>query len=71
MLPRPVSKHQARHTRGHYFVMRYDSGIKTHNEVRNTLAIDPRMIRAANVKLGDGKLATLSKFGQIPWSSFE
>ncbi|KAM7190992.1 Ribosomal protein S6 [Naviculisporaceae sp. PSN 640] len=70
-LPRPVSKHQARHLKGHYFVMRYDCGIKTHEEVRKTLAVDPRMIRAANVKLGDGKLTTLSKFGEIPWNSFE
>lgn len=51
--------------------MRYDCGIKTHEEVRKTLAVDPRMIRAANVKLGDGKLTTLSKFGEIPWNSFE
>ncbi|KAK3334119.1 ribosomal protein S6 [Cercophora scortea] len=71
MLPSAISRHQTRHTRGHYFVMRYDAGIKTHEEVRNTLAIDPRVIRAANVKLGDGKLATLSKFGKVPWAQLE
>ncbi|KAL2021762.1 hypothetical protein VTK56DRAFT_6705 [Thermocarpiscus australiensis] len=71
LLPRPVSKNQARHTRGHYFVLRYDAGIRTHQAVTSTLAVDPRVIRAGGVKLGDGKLETLSKFGPVQWRSME
>lgn len=71
MLPRAVSKNQVRYTRGHYFVMRYDAGIKTQQAVTNTLALDPRVIRSGAVKLGDGKLETLSKFGRVQWDKFE
>ncbi|KAL2255108.1 hypothetical protein VTK26DRAFT_4091 [Humicola hyalothermophila] len=70
-LPRAVSKHQTRYTRGHYFVLRYDAGIATQRAVAGTLAVDPRVIRSGVVKLGDGKLETLSKFGQVQWSKFE
>lgn len=72
-LPRAVSKHQMRHHNGHYFVLRYDAGVATQEQVRATLALDPRVIRSASVRLGDGKggggggLETLSKFGQIKW----
>jgi small subunit ribosomal protein S6 len=51
--------------------MRYDASVKTHQTVRETLAVDPRVIRSGGVKLGDGKLETLSKFGQIPWKTLE
>ncbi|KAK3313338.1 ribosomal protein S6 [Apodospora peruviana] len=71
MLPKAISKHQQRHHRGHYFVMRYDAGIKTHEEVRRTLDVEPRMIRSASVKLGDGKLETMTKLTSIPWSKME
>lgn len=70
-LPKPLSRHQVRYEKGHYFVMRYDAAIKTHEQVRHTLAVDPRIIRTAGVKLGDGKLETLSKFGKVPWRSLE
>lgn len=66
-LPRPISIHQMRHTNGHYFVMRYDASAKVHQDLRNTLRLEPRMIRAAHVKLGDGKLETLSRFGPPKW----
>ncbi|KAG5979380.1 hypothetical protein E4U55_005234 [Claviceps digitariae] len=66
-LPKPVNAHEKKQTHGHYFVMRYDSSVKVHEEVRNTLRLEPRMIRAAHVKLGDGKLATLSRFGPPRW----
>ncbi len=71
LLPKPVSRHQIRHTKGHYFVMRYDAGIQAHKTVRDTLAVDPRIIRTAGVKLGDGKLETMTRFGQIPWRELE
>ena len=70
-LPRPISRHQVKHSKGHYFVLRYDVSGQTHAMLRETLRLDPRMVRLAGVKLGDGKLETLSKFGDIPWKSFE
>ncbi|KAL6895254.1 37S ribosomal protein Mrp17 [Trichoderma longibrachiatum] len=66
-LPKPVSIHQMKHTHGHYFVMRYDSSAAVHHDVRSTLRLEPRMIRAAHVKLGDGKLETVSRFGPPRW----
>ncbi|KAI1373010.1 ribosomal protein S6 [Hypoxylon crocopeplum] len=69
LLPRPVSIHQMRHHTGHYFAMRFDSSVETQQRVRNMLALDPRMIRHASVKLGDGKLRTLSRFGAPEWKS--
>ncbi|KAK0704341.1 ribosomal protein S6 [Lasiosphaeris hirsuta] len=71
LLPSPISKHQVRHRRGHYFVMRYDAGVQAHAIVRDNLAIDPRILRSTGVKLGNGKLDNLSKFGKIPWRSLE
>lgn len=68
-LPRPLSAHQARHTRGHYFVMRFDGSATAQNAVRTTLALDPRMIRTAFVRLGDDrKLENTARFGEILWS---
>ncbi|KHO01215.1 37S ribosomal protein Mrp17 [Metarhizium album ARSEF 1941] len=66
-LPKPVSVHQMKHTHGHYFVLRYDSSTKVHQDVRTTLRLEPRMIRSAHIKLGDGKLSTLSGFGAPKW----
>jgi small subunit ribosomal protein S6 len=70
-LPRPISKHQMRHTRGHYFVMRFDAGSAAQDTVRTTMTLDPRVIRTACVKLGNGKLETLSRFGRIEWNKPE
>ncbi|KAL7625980.1 hypothetical protein AAE478_002749 [Parahypoxylon ruwenzoriense] len=69
LLPKPISVHQMRHHTGHYFAMRYDSSSATQQAVRDMLALDPRMIRHASVKLGDGKLQTTSRFGAPQWSS--
>ncbi|KAI8403652.1 hypothetical protein FOFC_17094 [Fusarium oxysporum] len=68
-LPKPISVHQMKHTHGHYFVMRYDAASKVHQDVRNTLRLEPRMIRAAHVKLGDGKLESLARFGPPKWKT--
>ncbi|KAH8178762.1 squalene/phytoene synthase domain-containing protein [Sarocladium implicatum] len=68
-LPSPISVHQIKQTHGHYFVMRYDASAKIHDTVRTTLRLEPRMIRAAHVKLGDGKLATTAKFGAPTWKT--
>ncbi|ROV94667.1 hypothetical protein VSDG_06174 [Cytospora chrysosperma] len=66
-LPRTISKAQQLHHNGHYFCMRYDASTATQNAVKNTMSLDPRVIRSTSVKLGDNKLETLSKFGQINW----
>ncbi|KAK4131516.1 hypothetical protein BT67DRAFT_444578 [Trichocladium antarcticum] len=71
MLPRTISRNQSRYTKGHYFVLRYDAGIGAHNAVSKTLAMDPRVIRAGAVKLGNGKLETLSRFGAVDWKKME
>jgi small subunit ribosomal protein S6 len=70
-LPRSVSKNQIRYTKGHYFVMRYDASVRAHQDVTAALRVDPRVIRSAGVKLGDGKLETLSKFGPVEWRKLE
>lgn len=68
-LPKPVSIHQMKHTHGHYFVMRYDSSTAVHKDIRSTLGLEPRMIRSAHVKLGDGKLDTIARFGPPKWKT--
>ncbi len=66
-LPRPVSHAQMRHRTGHYFAMRVDASPETQAAVRATLNLDPRVIRSSCVRLGDGKLASTSRFGEILW----
>lgn len=53
MLPKPRIKHQAKHTAGHYFIMRFDSSARIQHSVRKTLTLDPRMLRYTLVKMGD------------------
>ncbi|KAI1105643.1 ribosomal protein S6 [Jackrogersella minutella] len=69
LLPKATSLHQMRHHTGHYFAMRFDSSVQTQEAIRNMLALDPRMIRHTSVKLGDGKLETMSRFGAPTWSA--
>lgn len=58
-----------KHKSGHYFVMRYDASAKTHQNMRSTINLDPRVVRTAHVKLGDGKLESSAKFGAIKWDA--
>lgn len=52
--------------------MRYDASSATQLSVRNTLGLDPRMIKFSTVKLGDGTLESISKIGGvIPWNTRE
>ncbi|KAI1811285.1 ribosomal protein S6 [Poronia punctata] len=66
-LPKTISVHQLRHTTGHYFAMRFDASISTQEQLRHMLRLDPRMIRHSSVKLGDGKLETMSRMGGVDW----
>lgn len=69
-LPKKTRKHEAQHEDGHYFVMRYDASSKTQEAVRQTLGLDPRMIKFSSVKLGDGTLESIAKIGGTqPWST--
>ncbi|KAI1338191.1 ribosomal protein S6 [Xylariaceae sp. FL0016] len=67
-LPKAISVHQMRHTSGHYFAMRFDASVGTQEAVRNMLRLDPRMVRHTSVRLGDGKLETMARFGAVDWS---
>ena len=55
LLPRRVRKHQTFYDRGHYFLMRFDSSSSAQKSLRNTLGLDPRMVKFSVVKVG-GKL---------------
>lgn len=68
-LPHPITRHQMKHDKGHHFVMRYDASVDAHEGVRNTMRLDPRVIRSAHVKLGDGKLKTMASFGNVKWDT--
>ncbi|KAI9372724.1 ribosomal protein S6 [Aspergillus egyptiacus] len=61
-LPKPTTKHQARYSEGHHFIMRFDSSGPVQTAVRRTLSLDPRMIRFSVVKLGD----KLEEFKDVP-----
>ncbi|KAL4875357.1 hypothetical protein BJY04DRAFT_202280 [Aspergillus karnatakaensis] len=68
-LTKPLTRHQARYSEGHHFVMRFDSAAPVQNAVRRTLSLDPRMVRFAVVKLGD-KLEEVKDIpGQVPWNT--
>jgi len=61
LLPKRVRKHQATHDKGHYFLMRFDCDAPTQKIVRDTLGVDPRLLKFSVVKLGNGKLEDISK----------
>ena len=67
LLPKPVTRHQARHHAGHYFVMRFDASAATQDMLRRTLALDPRMIRFSVVKLGDRLKEICDVGGRVEW----
>lgn len=68
-LPRPTTKHQAKHTDGHHFIMRFDSSAQTQQNIRRTLSLDPRMIRHSVVKLGN-KLDDIKDVpGHVEWNN--
>ncbi|KAI1172962.1 37S ribosomal protein Mrp17 [Nemania sp. FL0916] len=67
-LPKATTLNAMRHTTGYYFAMRFDSSVATQEEIRKILRSDPRMIRHSSVRLGDGKLATMSRMGGVSWN---
>ncbi|KAJ6013666.1 hypothetical protein N7540_008257 [Penicillium herquei] len=68
-LPKVTTKHQARYSEGHHFIMRFDSSGPVQASVRRTLGLDPRMINFSVVKLGD-KLAEVKDVeGKAGWNN--
>ncbi|GAD95073.1 mitochondrial 37S ribosomal protein YmS16 [Paecilomyces variotii No. 5] len=68
-LPKPTTKHQARYTEGHHFIMRFDSSGAVQKAVRRTLGLDPRMVRFSVVKLGE-KLEEIKDIdGRVEWNN--
>jgi len=63
-LPKPRSgpRGGTKHNVGHYFIMRFDSGVETQQLIRRTLGLEPRLLRFNVVKLGT-TLKELSEIG--------
>jgi small subunit ribosomal protein S6 len=68
-LPKPTTKHQARYTDGHHFIMRFDASGAVQSAVRRTLGLDPRMIRFSVVKLGDKLEEIKDVEGKAEWTN--
>ncbi|KAJ5332269.1 37S ribosomal protein [Penicillium brevicompactum] len=68
-LPKVTTKHQARYTDGHHFIMRFDSSGAVQSSIRRTLGLDPRMINFSVVKLGDKLEEIKDVNGQVPWNN--
>ena len=68
-LPKVTTKHQARYSEGHHFIMRFDASGPVQASVRRTLGLDPRMINFSVVKLGD-KLENIKDVeGEVEWNN--
>jgi small subunit ribosomal protein S6 len=67
-LPKVTTKHQARYSEGHHFIMRFDASGPVQTSIRRTLGLDPRMINFSVVKLGD-KLEEIKDIeGKVQWN---
>ncbi|KAL4899499.1 hypothetical protein BDW74DRAFT_183606 [Aspergillus multicolor] len=67
-LPKTTTKHQARYSEGHHFIMRFDSAAPVQLGIRRQLSLDPRMIRFAVVKLGDKLEEVRDVTGKVEWN---
>ncbi|KAI9829557.1 MAG: hypothetical protein M1826_005602 [Phylliscum demangeonii] len=68
-LPRRTRMHQAWHTHGHYFIMRFDSSGAAQCRLREKLGLDPRMIRYSVVRLAQKLEHMVDVEGQVPWNN--
>lgn len=68
-LPKVTTKHQARYSEGHHFIMRFDSSAPVQTAVRRTLGLDPRMINFSVVKLGDKLESIKDVEGEVEWNN--
>lgn len=67
-LPKVTTKHQARYTEGHHFIMRFDCSGPVQTSIRRTLGLDPRMINFSVVKLGDKLEEIKDVEGKVEWN---
>ncbi|KAJ5578170.1 37S ribosomal protein MRP17 [Penicillium hispanicum] len=67
-LPKVTTKHQARYSEGHHFIMRFDASGPVQASVRRTLGLDPRMINFSVVKLGDKLESIKDVEGKVEWN---
>lgn len=67
-LPKVTTKHQARYSEGHHFIMRFDASAAVQASVRRTLGLDPRMINFSVVKLGDKLEEIKDVEGKVEWN---
>jgi small subunit ribosomal protein S6 len=67
-LPKPTTKHQARYTEGHHFIMQFDAAAPVQGAIQRTLGLDPRMIRFSVVKVGDKLEEIKDVDGKIEWN---
>lgn len=68
-LPKVTTKHQARYSEGHHFIMRFDASGPVQASVRRTLGLDPRMINFSVVKLGDKLEEIKDVEGKVEWNN--
>lgn len=68
-LPKVTTRHQARYSEGHHFIMRFDASSPVQASIRRTLGLDPRMINFSVVKLGDKLEEIKDVEGEIKWNS--
>ena len=67
-LPKVTTKHQARYSEGHHFIMRFDASGPVQTSIRRTLGLDPRMINFSVVKLGDKLEEIKDVEGKVEWN---
>lgn len=67
-LPKVTTKHQARYSEGHHFIMRFDASGPVQSSIRRTLGLDPRMINFSVVKLGDKLEEIKDVEGKVEWN---
>jgi len=68
-LPKVTTKHQARYSEGHHFIMRFDASGAVQSSIRRTLGLDPRMINFSVVKLGDKLEEIKDVEGRVQWNN--
>jgi small subunit ribosomal protein S6 len=66
LLPTRRRAHQAYHTHGQYFIMRFDANSPTQHLIQRTLRLDPRMIGFSVVKMGE-TLKEIAEVKGVTW----
>lgn len=67
LLPTPIRRHNAKHDKAHYFIMRFDGSAKLQHTVQRTLHLDPRMVRHNVINMGTSLKAVKDVPGRVPW----